>query len=234
MNFQRSLFIFLASTSLFAITACGSSTIGGGGGSDGGTGGTGGDTAGLCNGEPSPLSCTPGSCPTGFTCVVDADPETCHPSGCGCEAEGWLCTADCGMGGSSCVPDDGGTTGLCNGVPSSESCTEGSCPAGYTCVTDADPTTCHSSSCSCAAEGWVCTADCGTEGASCVADAAAPVCNGVPSPVSCTETGCPADFVCTPDPDPNTCHPSSCSCSAQGWACTDDCGLGGSTCMKGL
>jgi hypothetical protein len=136
-----------------------------------------------------------------------------------------------GSGGQG-TGGDGSGAGLCKGVPSSESCTEGSCPSGYVCVPDADPTTCHSSTCSCEDDGWMCTADCGMGGSTCVPDQT--TCNGAPNPVSCTVTGCAAGFTCTPDPDPDTCHPSSCSCDAEGWVCTDDCGMGGSTCVKGL
>lgn len=162
----------ILSTSILALAACGTSTLGGGGtGAESGTGG--GSTGGgdLCNGEPSPVSCAQAGCPDGYACVEDSDPTVCHPSQCSCDpTNGWACTADCGMGGSSCVV----------------------APAGNTC-------------------------------------------NGVPSPVSCTSTSCPAGFSCTPDPDPTTCHPSQCSCEpTNGWACTADCGMGGSSCLKGL
>jgi hypothetical protein len=53
-------------------------------------------------------------------------------------------------------------------------------------------------------------------------------CNGMPSPLSCTQTGCAAGQMCVPDPDPNACYPSSCGCDpATGtWICTADCGQG--------
>jgi len=52
-------------------------------------------------------------------------------------------------------------------------------------------------------------------------------CNGVPSPLSCTQTGCAAGQLCVPD-DPNVCYPSACSCDAMtgSWVCTADCGQG--------
>lgn len=181
MNLYRSLSLVLTASAL-ALAGCGSSTIGGGGG-DGGNGaggnGAGGNGAGggstdpnLCNGQPNPESCADdAACPAGMKCVVDADPTNCHPSGCSCDAatNSWVCTADCGMGGSSCV-------------------------------------------------------------------AAAPTCNGAPSPVSCADVGCPAGFVCTPDPNPMTCHPSTCSCDAatNTWVCTEDCMMNGSTCVQGM
>ncbi len=61
-----------------------------------------------------------------------------------------------------------------------------------------------------------------------------PTCNGVPSPLSCTVTGCAAGQVCTPNADPSVCFPSSCSCDAATgtWVCTADCGQG-STCIPG-
>jgi hypothetical protein len=110
MKLSHSLAI-LFSSSLLALTACGTSTIGGGSGA-GGSGGNGSGAgnneggatlAGVCNGEPSPVSCTDTSCPEGYTCVMDADPTTCHSSSCTCEGTGWVCTDDCGMGGRTCV-----------------------------------------------------------------------------------------------------------------------------------
>ena len=53
-------------------------------------------------------------------------------------------------------------------------------------------------------------------------------CNGQPSPLSCTQTGCAAGQICTPDPDPSHCYPSACGCDATTgtWVCTADCGQG--------
>lgn len=123
--------------------------------------------------------------------------------------------------------------GLCNGEPNPESCSPDSCPPGYACVDDPDPNNCYSSACGCDESGWVCTADCMMGGKHCVP--ASDLCNGVPSPVSCTDGSCPAGFVCTPDPDPNVCHPSGCNCDpANGWVCDDSCMMNGSSCVKGL
>ncbi|MFT3771355.1 MAG: hypothetical protein QM820_38565 [Minicystis sp.] len=56
-------------------------------------------------------------------------------------------------------------------------------------------------------------------------------CNGAPSPVSCVAGGCPEGYVCVADDDPNACHPSMCTCEAQGWGCTKDCEPFGSSCV---
>ena len=51
-------------------------------------------------------------------------------------------------------------------------------------------------------------------------------CNA-PDPSDGCDNGCPAGYTC----DPSACRPSSCSCDPEnGWACTADCGEGG-TCM---
>lgn len=52
-------------------------------------------------------------------------------------------------------------------------------------------------------------------------------CNGVPSPLSCTKTGCAMGQLCVPD-DPNVCYPSACGCDAMtgNWVCTADCAQG--------
>lgn len=153
-------------------------------------------------------------------------------AGCGSSTIGGGTGGDGGTGGTG--GGGGGDDLLCGGVPSDVSCESTGCPDGFTCVKDADPTTCHSSNCSCDPEnGWVCTDDCGMGGSTCLPAPA--LCNNTPSPVSCETTGCPDGWTCTPDPDPTTCHPSICSCdAASGWGCTDDCGMGGSTCVMGL
>ncbi|HRI62722.1 MAG TPA: MopE-related protein [Polyangium sp.] len=61
----------------------------------------------------------------------------------------------------------------------------------------------------------------------CDGDPPLQTCNGVPSPLSCTQTGCPSGQICAPDLDPNSCYPSACGCDAMGgWVCTADCGQG--------
>jgi len=251
----------LFSASLLTLTACGSSTIGGGGG--GGNGG--GNGGGMCDGAPSPLSCTDTSCPDGYTCVADADPSTCHPSNCSCDPQGWVCTADCGMGGSTCVKDGGVD---CSG----DVLWNNGCTADADCVTklhqidccgtmkaiglnksesaafDALEAQCAATSpaCGCASQvttaedghslpGWSSDFPVACKAGQCMTySPAATLCNGVPSPESCNDKSCPDGFTCTPDPDPTTCHPSGCACDVNGWTCTADCGQNGSTCMKGL
>lgn len=130
----------LFSSSLLALAACGTSTIGGGSGAGGsGSGGTGagaGPTGLTCNGAPSPLSCAADSaCPAGYRCVEDADPTTCHPSHCSCTADGWACTADCGMGGRSCVEGGPPVPVDCSGAgPNDFPAFDKSCTADSECV----------------------------------------------------------------------------------------------------
>jgi hypothetical protein len=58
----------------------------------------------VCYDTPSPVSCTAGSCPPGYTCTPDSDPSTCHPSECICDDNGhWLCDKVCVTKGSTCV-----------------------------------------------------------------------------------------------------------------------------------
>jgi hypothetical protein len=56
----------------------------------------------ICGGQPSPESCTASSCPSGWTCMQDPDPTTCHPSNCSCVNNAWVCSQDCMMNGSTC------------------------------------------------------------------------------------------------------------------------------------
>lgn len=51
-----------------------------------------------CNGEPNPAGCTQTGCPDGQSCVNDSD--VCAPSSCSCGEQGWVCTGDCGGGGT--------------------------------------------------------------------------------------------------------------------------------------
>jgi hypothetical protein len=81
--------------------------------------------------------------------------------------------------------------------------------------------------------GVVCmsAADC-APGQSCVngvcSGGSGMTCNGMASPLSCTQTGCAAGEICEPDTNPNACYPSSCGCDAATgtWVCTADCGQG--------
>ena len=154
-------------------------------------------------------------------------------------ATSFLVLAGCGqsvIGGGGGTGGDGGDSGgggaapICNGQPSPVSCESTGCPQGYACVPDADPSECHPSLCDCEAHGWGCTKDCRTQGSTC--QPAVTTCNGQPSPLSCTKTGCPKGWTCTPDPDPDACYPSGCGCDENhGWLCTADCGKG-SLCVK--
>ncbi|APR75247.1 Multiple EGF-like-domain protein 3 precursor [Minicystis rosea] len=166
-------FALLISASFIVLSGCGQSVIGGGKGGDGGTSGDGGSDGGaggsggaLCNGHLSAESCENTGCPSGYTCIPDEDPSTCHSSSCECDpAHGWGCTDDCSQNGSTCQP----APALCKGEPSPVGCTNIGCPDGYICVSDPDPNACHPSGCMCEPEtGWTCTADCGQNGSICV------------------------------------------------------------------
>jgi hypothetical protein len=153
-------------------------------------------------------------CPSGMVC----DPNACRSSICSCDpATGtWLCSADCGEGGS-CVPEN--QNPACEGPNPADGCDNG-CEAGYVC----DPNACRPSSCGCdpATGSWQCTADCGSGGA-CVPENQSS-CNG-PDPSEGCDNGCPNGTTC----DPNACRPSACSCDVTtgSWLCTTDCGSGG-------
>jgi hypothetical protein len=48
--------------------------------------------------EPNPAGCTQEGCPSGETCQTD--PNECAPSQCNCSDGQWVCTRDCGGGGT--------------------------------------------------------------------------------------------------------------------------------------
>jgi hypothetical protein len=193
MNAYTTLGLVLSS-SLLALAACGTSTLGGGSGGGAGTGaGTGtGSTCGTTTGPITDPS-FPVACVEDIDCIPVFLGDTCPQCACPNTAissaamdqynqyEQARQAACCGGSSNVCpcpafaVACQQGTCalvkpipGLCGGQPSSVSCTANSCPPGYICVKDADPTTCHSSSCACTANGWACTADCGMNGSSCV------------------------------------------------------------------
>ena len=119
-----------------------------------------------------------------------------------------------------------GGSPTCEGPDPSATCNPVECAktSGYSCQADS----CKPSSCSCTKDGWQCTADCG-QGSTCKKDGSTPSCNGPdPSaacdPVECAKT---SGYSCQAD----SCKPSSCSCTKDGWQCTADCGQG-STCKK--
>lgn len=202
------IFSFFFASSLLALTACGSTTLGGtgGGGSTTGTGtdtGGGGGITGSCDFDYAK------SCTGDADCVVKVHQINC----CGTQeavgvaasgaadfdAKEAACDAtypQCGCATMGTTAEDGTTNGnfSADGIPVK-------CEAGK-CTTYNPP-----------GKG---------------------LCNGEPSAVNCETIGCPDGWSCTKDPDPNTCHSSSCSCSDSGWTCTADCGMGGSSCMQGL
>jgi hypothetical protein len=172
-----------------------------------------------CEGpNPASLSCADGkACPSGYAC----DPNACLSSHCSCDAasKNWQCTTDCGLGGA-CVPE--GSTPICEARNPSLGCESG-CPTGTVCDADA----CRPSSCTCGDNGeWLCTRDCGGRGV-CAPDPGPSQCEG-PNPAMGCENGCPSGTVC----DYGACRSSGCSCDpvTGAWACTADCGSGG-TCV---
>lgn len=235
MKLSKTLVIFFSS-SLLALTACGTSTIGGGsggGGNGGGSGGTntgGGSGDGLCNGAPSPLSCTDTSCPDGYTCADDPDPTTCHPSHCACEADGWACTADCGFGGRTCVK--GGPTDC-----STLTAFDKDCAVDADCVTKLHQINCCGTreavgineSGSAAFDALEATCAAQFPGCGCAQQATtAEDGHNMPDfseaiPVACVAGQCktfiPAAQLCNGAPSPESCGGNSCP---DGWTCTPD------------
>jgi hypothetical protein len=210
VNLMRTLLAALSTTTLaVTLSACGISTLGGGGG-DGGSGATGGTSGagGGCEGpNPADLGCAADAdCGAEEVCSV----EGCAPSYCGCDpATGqWACSKDCGP---ACVPAGG-----CPAPdPSVAACaTEADCAPGETC----DETACVSSSCDCDATTgqWLCTDDCRPACAPASQD-----CDG-PNPAdgACyANADCAAGETC----EMAGCQPSDCTCADGQWVCTDDC-----------
>jgi hypothetical protein len=201
------IFSFFFASSLLALTACGSTTLGGTGG--GGSTGTGTDTGGGGGVTGSCDFTYPKACTADTDCVVKIHQLNC----CGTsmavgvassgaadfDAEEAACDATypkCGCATMGTKAEDGTTNGDFSGASIPVKCDAGKCttynPPGLG------------------------------------------LCNGVPSLVNCESTGCPSGWACTKDPDPNTCHSSQCYCDTDGWKCTSDCGQNGSSCMQGL
>lgn len=179
-----------------------------------------------CGPDPSATCTSDSECDTGNVCR----PATCVPSTCSCdETTGtWGCTADCGMGMSTCIP-------------------EGSLP---TCTSDADCTEgsewCEDGECvACDNTGQLCDLAC-VEGSSMVTR------NG------CTPCACQPDNACTSDADcdsangelcapgdvcltwceagdPSCCYGNTCE-TGSGTTCTSDsdCTSGEEWCEGGL
>lgn len=163
-----------------------------------------------CEG-PNPAGCTQEGCPDGERCRVD--PETCEPSTCGCSGGDWICTADCG-GGGTCVPEDD----FCKEA-NPAGCSQEGCPDGERCLRK--PGECAPSQCFCSEDGdWLCTKDCGG-GGTCV-DSSTTMCEGEnPAATPCgAEDSCPVGQECVDAPE---CVPSTCGCNNGLWICTTDC-----------
>ena len=178
------------------------------------------DSASSCG--PNPAGCTQEGCAEGFFC--DRSDVDCAPSYCGCDEEAgqWLCTRDCG-GGGTCRPIFPGECNRDRDCAVGQFCVRGSCETGV-CTMDYNP---------------VCGVDGRTYSNACFARLAHVAiahhgpcarpgdgCDG-PNPAGCTQEGCARGEVC--DRSEVTCAPSACGCddATGAWTCTEDCGGGG-------
>jgi hypothetical protein len=201
---------FLFSASLLALTACGTTILGGGNGGDNGTGGSGAGTTGTgTTGTGTGGACTPSpgdhsisTAGYSLACTKDSD--------CAVVYAGNLCDV------CTC-PNAVIATSAQAAYQQEEAAKQaGCCPSGpipCDCPLIAVP---------------VC------QQGTCYAGMVTDICGGQPNPESCTVNGCPSGFTCTKDPDPTTCHPSSCSCVNNAWVCSADCMMNGSSCYKGI
>lgn len=108
-----------------------------------------------CEGRDPSVTCLDTGCTDGFECVP-SDDDSCVPSSCSCDDEGWMCTADCGQN-YVCAP---ATAGSC---PVAE-------PIGETCDPADDGLSCEwgtecccgecfpSTVCECTGGSWACYA----------------------------------------------------------------------------
>jgi hypothetical protein len=186
------------------LAACGTSVIGGGGGAGTGNDGTGAGETGTGTGG----SCTPSTgdhniSTSGISLACTQD------SDCTVVFTGDACQYPC-----SCPSGAIASSAMAEYDQKLSAAQEGCCPVKACALP------CPDILVSC--QQGVCTLGAPTD-----------VCNGVPSPASCTATSCPSGFSCVPDPDPTTCHPTDCSCVGNGWACDDLCMMNGSSCVKG-
>jgi hypothetical protein len=207
-------FGLLVSSMLLALTACGSSTLGGNGGS-GNTGNTGTgatDTGGSGTGGSggATLDCAMSFPTFDKTCTADTDCVTkLHQINCcGTQKAIGVAKSDSASFDSIEAACDWPKCG-CATMPTEAE--DGTTSASFG---DAIPVACKAGQCTTYIPNGLC--------------------KDVPAPLNCEVSGCPEGWTCTKDPDPTTCHSSACQCSDQGWQCTSDCGTNGSSCMKGL
>jgi hypothetical protein len=223
MNAYSILRVFLLSSSLLSLGACGTTILGGGTGGEGtgssGTSGTGASGTGTSGTGASGTSGT-GASGTGGTCTNSPGNHTISTAG-----YSLACTQDSDCmavyAGDVCHACDCPNTviaisGLAMYQQQEAAALMGCCPPA------SDPCPCPLIAVPVCQQG------------TCVAGTVAQVCGGVPSPVSCTPNSCPSGYTCTPDPVPTTCHPSQCFCAAGSWACSKDCMMNGSTCYIGI
>lgn len=146
-----------------------------------------------CDGpDPSALGCTTDpDCPDGYTCYDG--PGACVPSACACEDDGWICTADCGLG-PACVEEvpDCEVVGCHDGF----ACVDHRCvpEGGDPCVRDFD---CPGGYCD--TEAGACVRRCEGDGEPVLCDALPPVCG-----VGAVEVEMGGCYACL---DARTCEP---------------------------
>ncbi|TVQ97852.1 MAG: hypothetical protein EA398_13900 [Deltaproteobacteria bacterium] len=178
---------------------------------------------GTCE-TPNPAGCTQDGCDDDEIC--DRSGVDCAPSACFCDPDlgAWACTRDCG-GGGTCIPAEQAACRIDTDCDTGTLCLGGEC-VGLSCPTLYDPV--------CGVDGRTygnaCEArlmhvdvahagECGLDQARC----------DDPNPAGCTQDGCDDGETCQVD---DRCAPTHCSCDEDRglWACTRDCG-GGGTCI---
>lgn len=177
---------------------------------------------GSCAGEnPAEQVCQiDADCPGTERCVHDD--SVCVPSECSCDAQSgdWVCTADCEPA-AACAPE----VSACEGPnPAAQECQgDGDCAGERRCVQD--DSACVPSACSCDEPSgtWLCARDCVPR------STCGPVvfnCVGPnPAQQECQESAdCDRELRCVELAGSDECVPEACSCGAQGWICTAECG----------